>query len=193
MLSSLLMSALALPHLFCGWGNAIPASQFTVTISIPATAPSVGADYGWEMAEINGTTFTQVGFVWFATSTGYVVNSEPVPTGQPYLFAYTTDGQCNGNNLGQCGTYTLGAALQPGSNLTVDITHSGDWYGTEAMLNATWQMVAQTNLTGTPVWQTYSETWGPMVPITFSNIQYYDNGWFSLPGGNTNAIAPISN
>ena len=150
------------PHLFGYCVNTAPgnATQFGASIAVSAAEPAAAAEYAWVMAEASGTMFTEVGWVWFATGTPWVVNGGPVPTGAPYLFAYTTVDQGNGDNCGAGGTFTIGPALRPGSSLTGDIARSGTWYGDEALISGSWTMVQTATLTGTPTWMTSSESWG---------------------------------
>ncbi len=171
------------PHLFGYCVNTAPgnATQFGASIAVSAAEPAAAAEYAWVMAEASGTMFTEVGWVWFATGTPWVVNGGPVPTGAPYLFAYTTVDQGNGDNCGAGGTFTIGPALRPGSSLTGDIARSGTWYGDEALISGSWTMVQTATLTGTPTWMTSSESWGPLTPVCFSRRQFYANGWQSLP------------
>jgi hypothetical protein len=179
----ILAVALACPHTFTWCCNTAPtgSTQFSATIAIPTTEPANSAEYAWVMAENTETMFTQVGWVWFAAGTGLTVNGLPVPTGSPYLFAYTTVNQGNGDNLGAGGTFTIGPALTPGTSLTVDIARSGDWYGDEALLGGTWTVVQTATLTADPTWMTSAESWGTMTPLCFMNRMYYAHGWMTLP------------
>ena len=170
-------------HCFACCCDTAPSSstQFAATLAVPATEPTNSAEYAWVMAENSGTMFTQVGWVWFAAGTGLSVNGLPVPTGSPYLFAYTSVNQGDGDDLGAGGTFTIGPALAPGTSLSVDIARSADWYGDEALVNGTWAMVQTATLTGDPTWMTSAESWGSMAPLCFSDRSYYANGWQTLP------------
>ena len=171
------------PHTYgvCQTTAPSAATQYLSTIEVPAAEPPAGAQYAWVMAEASPTMFTQVGWVWFSAGTDLSVDGSPVPTDGPHLFAYTTAGQGDGDDLGAAGTFTLGPELTPGSAVTVDIARAGSWYEDEALESGLWTGLQQAVLSGAPTWLAASESWGPPTTVLFSARAYYADGWTSLP------------
>ena len=157
MIGKLVLSAVAIPHLFAGWVSEATMNSDQATITIPATAPS-GAEYAWVMAAgTQDCDFTQVGWAW---APAYGIRT-------PQIFAYT-------QMCGQPGRWAFGPYLTLNSSLTVRITRTNHLYTDQAFLpgvpgmSGAWVTYQTAVIAEYPLWIVDLESYGPMQHVCFA-------------------------